>query len=343
MNQKVSIRTSERKQFRQCRQLWDFSSPNRMNYEPAKTNKNLEFGTAFHKGMEAWYEPSNQSMPSTARAELAKLEFVKVVEEQRREAENYSFFDDELNQEYDDRIVLGKGMLDNYFEYSEFADFFTPIAVEQHFEIPLGEYHTRHNGHVEVQIEGTIDMIVEDEDGVHWIFDHKTAAQFYSSEWLEIDTQISTYVWAASQLGYNVGGFIYNEIKKDYPKPPQVLKSGGLSKNKQQSTSYNLYLKAIEEHGLNPSDYKDILDHLETNGKEFIRRTWMERSPEQIIVIAKNIDNEVFDMVDSPFIYPNPNPMNCNSCPFFAPCSLRQELMDPMDLLDNEELYKVRD
>jgi hypothetical protein len=49
------IHTSERKSFRACRRRWDWLF--RGHYYPVETAKPLEFGIAYHKAMEVWYNP----------------------------------------------------------------------------------------------------------------------------------------------------------------------------------------------------------------------------------------------------------------------------------------------
>ncbi len=71
--------------------------------------------------------------------------------------------------------------------------------------------------------------------------------------------------------------FVYDIVKKEAPKPPELLKKGGLSKAKNQNTTVEMYRQAIEDHGLNPADYEDILQHLEDQGNKFLRRIPVRR------------------------------------------------------------------
>jgi hypothetical protein len=77
-------------------------------------------------------------------------------------------------------------------------------------------------------------------------------------------------------------GFQYNVILKDVPKKPELLKKGGLSKNKSQKTTYELYCQAIDENNLLTSDYKDILDYLEQLGNRYFKRVDVIRTPQEI-------------------------------------------------------------
>jgi hypothetical protein len=157
----------------------------------------------------------------------------------------------------------------------------------------------------EIAFTGTIDWVFQDKDGHIWFADHKTTTSIEKYEKNSLmDRQISRYWWALNMiaqgtgriknketgmyevfqplLGKEIFGFQYNVILKDVPKKPELLKKGGLSKNKSQKTTYELYCQAIDENNLLTSDYTDILDYLEQLGNRYFKRVDVIRTPQEI-------------------------------------------------------------
>ncbi len=132
----------------------------------------------------------------------------------------------------------------------------------------------------EIVYEGTIDLIFRDKEGRIWFADHKTSISIDKYEKNSVmDRQISRYWWALDRLGMKPYGFIYNIVLKDYPVPPKVLKKGDLSQAKNQNTTFDLYMKSIEEHGLNVDDYREYLQFLQENPREYFKRVVVKRQP----------------------------------------------------------------
>lgn len=316
------IHTSERKDFKTCRTKWDFRSPSRYNLEPMYTDRNLLLGTAVHAGLEAWYYPATWDADKDALAVTALIEF-----KNNLPVESYFNEDD-----WEEDLKLGAGMLKNYFQWSQKEDQgYKPLYVEIPFEVPIGDIDNHHSdlGYFEnVYYAGKADALWEDASGGLWVVDHKTAAKFDPEFFMELDQQITSYCWALQHvLGIKIEGFIYNELRKDVPHPPLKLQNGRLSKNKSQNTTYELYLTAVRDGGYPEVLYRDILEHLKDQGNKFFRRTIVRRSPRELQIAGENIALEAADMLSNPSIYPNPD-RHCSWCPFKAPCLARQEGSD---------------
>lgn len=133
-----SVHTSTRMSFRGCRRRWDWST--RQMYYPLVTPRPLEFGSAFHKAMEKYYDPLTWHDKETAAA-LAQAAFVQECKEQYSKylKLNRGNIDPAMKKDYDERIVLGLGMLRYYTRWvSPEHDFnFTPVKVEIEFEVPI--------------------------------------------------------------------------------------------------------------------------------------------------------------------------------------------------------------
>lgn len=231
---------------------------------------------------------------------------------------------------FDEALELGLGMLEYYFTWAPKHDNFRPIMTEIEFEVPIPGLEGQ------AVYRGRIDLIVEvfDDDSNsqgYYIVDHKTAKQFGEALWLYLDDQCGSYAWAISKmLGLEIKGVLYNQLRKKPPDPPKTLKSGMLSVNKQQDTTFELFLKKCRELDQNPNWYREYLRFLKHNPKEFCRRVTTRFTPEALEIVEKRIVMEAREMIKKDIaIYPTPSPMNCNGCRFIGPCMQLQGGMQP--------------
>jgi hypothetical protein len=100
------------------------------------------------------------------------------------------------------------------------------IATEKAFQIPLQNPSTHHPSRC-FNLAGKIDGIVKLEDGRIAVMEHKFISDSLDSDsslWrrLRIDQQISLYVLAARQLGYDVESVLYDVVRKPAIQPCQV-------------------------------------------------------------------------------------------------------------------------
>lgn len=363
------IRTSDRGQFKKCREFWNFKSPLRRNLQPLAGPKPLDFGIAVHAGLQEYYDPERWFYPNRKAVEMLAIKtFWELCNEQEDKRKLTGLWDDDVAADFDERRELGKGMLEHYFSYAPEKDKdWRPVYVEVEFEVPmdvpwgetfvnLDEYpHLSHVDPVQskggvlyykgypVVYQGRLDVIMEYiPDGTYWIWDHKTAGQFREDmSHLDMDPQVGSYAWAIwRQLGLNIEGVIYNELRKGVPKPPKELKNGGFSQNKQQDTTYELYKRTLEGAGEDLLQYTEMLEHLKQKPNRFFRRTPVYRNPTELEILGNNASKEALDMLDRPRIYPNPSAFNCYDCPFKPPCLMKQEGSDPEFLLKDSGLYE---
>lgn len=133
-----SIHTTERRSFRGCRRRWDWIFHD--GYYPLITPKPLEFGISYHKAMETWYDPDSWKMDREVVEAEAKMVFKRECELQLREylLKTGNPLDEETQQDYDERVQLGLGMLTEYARTSRKLDaVFAPLYVEKSFEVPI--------------------------------------------------------------------------------------------------------------------------------------------------------------------------------------------------------------
>jgi hypothetical protein len=364
------IHTSERRSFRACRRRWDWIF--QQNYYPLMTAKPLEFGVAYHEAMEVFYNPTTWFMDAETKGELATAAFVRKVEEQRKKflsQGEISYLENEVQEDYDERVTLGKGMIKYHAERvsPRYDTKWTPVRVEVSFQVPITHPDTgapltcsnpicRHPAGAPVVYAGRMDALGEDENGDYWVIDWKTARSLsVNDEFLYLDDQIGSYVWACNVLGLPVRGFVYHEMKKGFPEWPtknKVRRLGCIfSKNKQQNTSYDMYLEAVkaeDEEAYNEGLYDDMLKFLEDEGSIYVQRFQIHKSPAELEEIARNIGLEALDMIDpNTRIYPSPGRFGCTFCAFRTPCmgqNNREDYVYALNtLFERREHYYVRE
>lgn len=141
------------------------------------------------------------------------------------------------------------------------------------------------------------DLVVIDKGKAWWITEYKTMTQRKETTplQLKLDDQLSTYCWGLRTL-HNVTatGICYIKILTKKPEAPKVLASGKLSKDKNQATTYEMYVKAIKKHNLDPTDYNDMLLYLLDNPDLwFIKKETTYRTREELNSVGEELKLEV--------------------------------------------------
>jgi len=337
----IEIHTHDRINFKRCRWKWDFESGLRKHLVlKDSSNKNLWFGTGIHFAMEDYHGYRRFSSPMHAfQAYYDAFE---------------TYYPEYMPVEHEDLLELGLQMLDYYplwlRQRNEFETLWIDgkpqVEVEFSIEIPeLSKYAGK-----TVVYQGAFDRVVVDPHGRLWLMDYKTASRFDTDK-LELDPQVSAYCWAAEQYyEREVEGMIYLQLKKSTPQYPKVLAKGGLSVDKRQYTTYNLFRIALTDLGYDleslPPKYDEYLQYLleqETlDGDRFIRwdrvrrNAYFKESEYNLIV------TEGYDMLDPNVrLYPNPTPQCAGSCDFRCVCLAMRDGSDYQWML--EEMYERKE
>lgn len=361
--------TTERQEFKECRRRWDWSSFSRQGIEPNKPALALWFGTGIHHSLEMYYSGKDaiywdQATGDEVSRDLMDVEPEKAIvthwkiwadTEVARIQEKMPLFEEQIAA-FDESIALGAGMLESYVAWASKADnmpdtgFKDVLYTEREFAVIVPDaqgdpYHfVDANGQVwELWLVGRLDMVVEDFDGRIWILDHKTSKDRLDPELLILDDQMTVYLWAAQQiLGVPLAGCYYNVLRKKLPTVPRVLVSGkGLSKDKSIDTTYDVYFNAIVENGFDVADYDDILQLLSNKAANFFQREKVHRNSHEIAMAGRMLLLEGIDMLNQPYIYPNPT-WDCKwKCDYKDLC-LAMNRNDDLDYL-LKTLYRKRE
>lgn len=364
------VHTSERRSYKACRRRWDWLF--RHAYYPLQTAKPLEFGVAYHEAMEVFYHPDTWHMDRQVIGALAVKAFVDKCEEQRKaflEQTGVPYLEEEVQEDYDERVRLGKGMLKYHQEEisPKWDKGLKPLKVEIGFKVPIVNPYTgeglqchnplcKHSPGAPVVYAGRIDAIMEDERGDQWLYDWKTAARLSTDNdvYLDLDDQITSYVWALRSMGVAIRGFIYAEQKKGFPEPPKQNKTTRLGRKfsvaANQDTDYDIYKRTVEEHDALAYEaglYDDFLNWLKEEGPVYSERFQRDRSQYELDQAAFNIWQEAKEMINPMLpIYPSAGRFGCNFCAFRQPCmgkNLGEDYKYTLDtLFEQREHYYVR-
>lgn len=312
-------------EFKECRRRWYYSNESQLNLEPKRGTVAYDFGRKIHHALERHYRDGVHA--SDAFVEVFDSDVTRMVE--------VGMMGDDYSK-YEAMRELGVQMLTYYENWASTHDDFKMLHTEFEFEIPLVDYDGTDLG---VYFVGRIDGIVRTNDGLYYLIEYKTAGTHLASDVMLLDEQTARYQLAAQWLIRNgkvpgipsdaiLSGVIYTALLKKIVKPPLLLKNGkGLSKDiVTNPTTYELYLKAIQDNGFNESDYAAVLDKLQNTyptGTIFVRREYVLRSKDEMQGHAHRLMLEVREMSRENLpIYPSPKwDGSCAwSCPYHALC-----------------------
>jgi len=321
-----AIRTSDAIRYKRCRRYWDFTSGMRRHLEPANAeyNINLWQGTAMHFALEDYHGYNRFKDPCKAL-----------------EAFYHAFDPDDLPLSAEEALAQTMGMLEYYLKWLKQRDEFRTVwidgkpQVEVRFQIYIPELHCFY--------QGTFDRIVEDSDSRVWVTDYKSA-KIVDTAKLETDQQISRYSWAAERwYDIEIEGVLYQQFRKAVPQPPQTLKNGELSTNKQQKTTHTLYMETLLERfgHINkiPSKYFEMLEHLSSmesfEGDYYIRWDRVRRNEAAKAKEYEYILMEGSEMLNPELpIYPNSTRDCAWECGFRTVCISMNDGSDWEYMLD---------
>lgn len=298
------VSTSDRQVFKRCRRKWDLSNRNRQSLVPIEgvVSAPLWQGSGHHFALEDFHGYNIFGDPREA--------FKAYVRAHRQS---------ELPEGADEVIELELGMLENYVDrwLPQHGEPYKTLWVD---DVPQVEVNVRvpldiepPEGYDSVEYSMTFDRIVVDDYDRIGVEDYKTTGKAYEIGRLEQDPQVSAYFWGGQLVyGPRFEAAYWLEFLKAVPDPPEVLKNGELSKNKNQYTTAAMYEETLlHYYGTIPSKYTDILNHFKSQetpeGDRFIKRETIYRNE----TFAKNVEREIFaeiyDMIDPNIsLYPNP-------------------------------------
>lgn len=332
----MNVSVSEINSYLRCRRAWNWTSANWQGLRHKKTPKPyFVTGSAVHAALEAQAEGRD---PFTALEQY-------IAEETERQAAYYreTVGSDPWPEEWDkfnEAVELARVLTRQYFDRYGTDNPLDEnglryVATEVSFKVPLDDADQDH-------LIGTWDGLAISEAGQFYIVENKTLDNVPSPEALQQDNQLLGYVMAFRAItGLWPAGVLYNVIVKKVIKPPRVLNNGRLSVAKDQQTTLQAFLDALQAGGHDPFDekYTEYLQYLaarETEGDErFFHRQFVSFTPTQVEQWSDMLRAVLAEMTAGPRIYPNfSNQQTCKNCVVRDLCQAQQHGEDVQPLID---------
>jgi hypothetical protein len=342
-----AVSATERASFRRCRRQWFLTQAHRLE-SAGEVNENFWLGELVHSALEDYYAAQREGLDEAAREaaalsayDAAAGEAVGKVREEMGAVWSYA------KAHWEELRDKGRAMAEAYLAREREDPLVDEVVeVEVRRFIPIRDPRGRAVGKLSVRTD-----LVGRRDGVLCTVDHKTASSKMPKAQLDIDDQLTAeayIVWRdLGEFPEQVG---YNALLKKVPAPPKRLKDGKggmpkLSRDRDQPTTFELYMDEIGRLGLDEEDYREHLDWLLEREWPFGYREWTFRTPGQMASFEANLYQEFRDMravaADPARAYPNPSHFACPSCPVRAVCTAMMDGSDAGHLISTQ--YQVAD
>lgn len=196
--------------------------------------------------------------------------------------------------------------------------------TELRVQVPIGN---------NIEFLGLIDAMPEDDQGRVWYMDHKSHKHIPNEEVRFSDLQLLIYTWLAPQLGYpTADGIIWDYLRTKAPIVPEVLKAGGISKNKNIDTTYDVYMETvISKLGPNKAvEYEEFAQTLKGKEDSFFKRVYLP-APKQVMVkaIVEDITVSAQEIaIRGPESRVRNMTRDCSSCSYYNLCQAEVRGLD---------------
>jgi hypothetical protein len=303
------ISNSKSNTYLRCPRKFEFTYHQKL--KPIRTPIQLYRGDWIHQLMMTHYDGEDW------RVRHAKLtaEFLRMFEEER--------------EEYGDLPGEAARIMGNYVAHYKREDSrYRVLDSELDELVPLPNGDT---------FNFIIDLVIEEDDGGIWLWDHKTVAAFAPAEFLLLDSQLARYAWGAKYVGYpNVRGVLLNEVCTKAPTIPETGKTGKLTQRKNLASDARTYLKEIKRLGQDPNDYKEMLQFLLSHSDRWFRRTRIPRDPPMVKQVMRELmmtSRSIKDATERGH-FPRAVTKQCQwDCSFVTPCIIDLQGGDPTDAI----------
>lgn len=314
---------SEFSAYQDCPQKWDFKYQQLL--DPKKENEHLTFGRLIHSALDLLY---------TKGAHAA----VYFIMEEKSKA-IVSATQDTDYEKIEEQYTLAESMIKQYDAYRGIADDFTVEAVEKDFIVAIPTPAGNKSNKFRYRFRP--DALLR-RHGKLWLHEFKTTSSItndYIAN-LALDEQVNRYCWAIEEaLKEEVYGVVYTVLRKAIPKEPRILKSGDLSKDKSQGTTYDMYWAEIMKRGLNPADYTEILEALRSKENSYIYREDVIRNAQQKKDTASRLYTLASTMCTNAPIWKCPS-RDCGwKCPYRSLCIEDTDTLRELSFVKRTELH----
>lgn len=329
-----------------------------LGYRPRRENVHLRLGSLYHDIAETYYTwviQNEQRKPFPGVVD--DIIYARSKEHRDRSEDLATFITPDIAEQWDKDERLIYAMFKGYVEWAGSSQagpyndenlhyLETEVKWQRSLVTPAG---------YSISLEGKIDAVAQDQDGIIWGIEHKTSSSLKrdlgSMVW---EDQPLLYTWALREMFPKqvVGGFLYNWVLKADPFDIPILKSRLPSKAVKSTvhTTHNIYkatLKAqMDELGLEGQEradviekYKPSLDYLLYEAPPLYVREVFQVTDEQISTTLVNISQELTRMLQDSTVGVDYVPryrsrFRCPRCAYRYVCQAVDDGADYQSLLD---------
>lgn len=276
---------------------------------PKRKSKALSFGDIIHKMLE--------------KVDAGKLPW-KVLRNWKKDYQKGM-----MREEPDyDLPDTAKDIVHQYMDYYE-NDPLNVISAEENIKIPIGE---------EMTFQLYYDGLSQDRKKKYWLMERKTGKTINHDEVQFYDLQTALYIPAIERVKkIKITGIIRDYIRSKPPVVPELLKSGELSKAKNQDTTWSVYKDAVKDNGLDLKNYKEMKEVLQGREENFFKRMYIPINENIVKNLTKDfvIDATELKIADRMGFHPTKNIDDrfCCFCDFNKLCFAELKGLDTKPIL----------
>lgn len=255
-----SVSWSQVKTRRRCEKQWAYKYLERL--QPKEKKRAPYLGNWLHRALETYYESGDWRIGHKEYLE----QWNSLFDEER----------EELSKRYGPLPEAVRRIIKSYIWYYK-HDGWKTLATEYEFEILIGSFDYE-GVRIEVYANGRVDLVVEDEEGLVWVVDHKSTGNIPDpNSFHAMDPQLMLYPVGAKKKFGDVAGIVYNYLRSRPASIPKLNKDGSVSKRR-IVTDFPTALRFLKENELDPADYSDFLKPLKKRSP-LLRRYRLPREP----------------------------------------------------------------
>ena len=209
------------------------------------------------------------------------------------------------------------------YEYYYGSDKMKILDLEHKKYCQFGNYNNK-----QVVLNYICDGDIELIDGNEYILEHKSfkdTPMTFEKTWL--NTQTAVYVSALNAQGHNIKGVLWDNIKSEAPKKPNILKNGSYGKQTGNVTLFSFIdVNTIMEGPAEVAEAianlpQEVLDlGVQENYNNFLSRHMTVFNDNVVDIVLKDSSAVLSEITkDKPLIYRNMG-WTCNNCPYKELC-----------------------
>ncbi|HEX3425991.1 MAG TPA: hypothetical protein VHT30_07660 [Acidimicrobiales bacterium] len=357
MSWTLIVRPKELREYRRCRREWDLGSQIRRRYAPKLPSMDSVFDKAIRDALAVYYFPAMDDWNRAIVRPLTIKGFDRSMTEGRTAHDKWAPLTPEEEQEYEDKVLLGQVMLNNYFVWAAALDDFDSIFADHDIWAPIpNPDDPQHDlGTLDgrpMRYMGRMDQLICDPDDELWIVEHRVVrGDWTPNEELIDDDVMRSHCWH-TQIAYPqmlIAGTVTNELRVDgqleAPPVEEIVERDQRTMIGSRHVQTRRSPLAIDPHSTPASrsagTEEDYIALQQDNG--LFRRTVIRRNQEQMRKIGVAVADDAVQVRDPNLPAPPTFSDYCAVCEFRAPCDAMESGGDWQAILEADYFQRAED